>query len=63
MVVIAGDRGGNMSNPKLEESWFKAINDDKISSDMKIRKLDYIIRLGVDLEAKNKEKQPGEQKA
>ena len=54
MVAIAGDRGGNMSDDnkiKLGEQLVRCVLDDKLPVDKKLRKMDYIIKLGADVNA------------
>ena len=56
MVVIAGDRGGNMSDDnkiKLGEQLVRCVLDDKLSNDKKLRKVDYIIKMGGDINAES----------
>ena len=56
MVVIAGDRGGNMSEEnkrKLNEQLVRCVLDDKLPVDKKLRKMDYIIKLGADVNAES----------
>ena len=56
MVVIAGDRGGNMSDDtkiKLGEQLVRCVLDDKLSNDKKLRKMDYIIKLGADVNVRH----------
>ena len=56
MVVIAGDRGENMSEEnkrKLNEQLIRCVLDDKLSNDKKLKKMDYIIKLGADVNVRH----------
>ena len=56
MLVIVGDRGGNMSDDnkiKLGEQLIRCVLDDKLPVDKKLRKIDYIIKMGADVNVRH----------
>ena len=42
------------SNEKLDEQLVRCLLDKKISTNVKLKKMDYIIRLGASVDAKHK---------